>query len=73
MLSAEGLHMTKILYLISQHFLPNISHPNKQPRDQSLPVSQMHHQEKSPQTFAHLMNFSKNVSATFDNHTVLLS
>ena len=25
-----------------------------------------------PQTFAHLVNFSKNVSAMFDNHTILL-
>ena len=28
--------------------------------------------KKGPQTFAHLMNFSKNVSSMFDNHTVLL-
>ena len=28
--------------------------------------------KKSPQTFAHLANFSKNVSAMFDNHTILL-
>ena len=27
---------------------------------------------KNPQTFAHLVNFSKNLSATFDNHTILL-
>ena len=25
-----------------------------------------------PQTFAHLVNFSKNVSSMFDNHTILL-
>ena len=29
-------------------------------------------QEKSPQTFAHLVNFSKIVFATLDNHTILL-
>ena len=28
--------------------------------------------KKSPETFAHLVNFSINVSATFDNHTILL-
>ena len=28
--------------------------------------------KKSPQTFAHLVNFSKNVSAMFDNRTILL-
>ena len=28
--------------------------------------------KKSPQTFAHLVHFSKNVSAMFDNHTILL-
>ena len=28
--------------------------------------------KKSPQTFAHLVNFSKHVSAMFDNHTILL-
>ena len=27
--------------------------------------------KNSPQTFAHLVNFSKNVSAMFDNHTIL--
>ena len=32
-----------------------------------------HNQEKKcPQTFAHLVNFSNNVSAMFDNHTILL-
>ena len=31
-----------------------------------------HNQEKSPQTFAHLVNFSIGVSAVFDNHTILL-
>ena len=28
--------------------------------------------KKSPQTFAHPENFSKNVSMMFDNHTILL-
>ena len=28
--------------------------------------------KKSPQTFAHLVNFFKNVSVMFDNHTVNL-
>ena len=27
---------------------------------------------KNPQTFAHLANFSKNVSVTFDNHIILI-
>ena len=35
-------------------------------------ASRKHNQEKSPQTFANLVNFSKNVSATFNNHTILL-
>ena len=28
--------------------------------------------EKSPQPFAHLVNFSKHVSAMFDSHKILL-
>ena len=35
-------------------------------------ASEKHNQEKSPQTFAHLVNLSKQVSAMFDNHTILL-
>ena len=31
-----------------------------------------HNKEKIPQTFAHLVNFSKNVSAMFDNQTNLV-
>ena len=38
----------------------------------SQSASQKHNKEKkSPQTFAHLVNFSKNVSATFDNHVIM--
>ena len=38
----------------------------------SQSASEKHSQEKSPETFAHLVNFSKNVSAMFDNRTILL-
>ena len=38
----------------------------------SQSASEKHNQEKSPQTFAHLVNFSKNVSAIFYNRTILL-
>ena len=38
----------------------------------SQSASEKHNQEKSPQTFAHLANFSKNVSAMFNNHTIVL-
>ena len=34
----------------------------------SQSASEMHNQEKSPQTFTRLVNFSKNMSAMFDNH-----
>ena len=44
------------------------------PRDRSLaaqPISiRKHNQEKSPQTLAHLVNFSKNMSDMFDDHTI---
>ena len=48
------------------------------PWDQSLPAKsisipkQKQEEEKSPHTFAHLANFSKNVFAMFDNHMILL-
>ena len=38
----------------------------------SQSASEKHNREKSPQTFAHLVDFSTNVSAMFDNHTILL-
>ena len=47
-----------------------------EPRDRGLPPSQSasekHNQENRPQTFAHLVDSSKNVSTIFDNHTILL-
>ena len=46
------------------------------PCDTNLPaqpirIRKAHPRKKSPQTFAHLVNFSENVSAMFDNHTIL--
>ena len=38
----------------------------------SQSASEKHNREKSPQIFAHLVYFSTNVSAMFDNHTILL-
>ena len=38
----------------------------------SQSASEKHNQEKSPPVFAHLVNFSKNVSTMFDNHTISL-
>ena len=37
-----------------------------------LSQSEKHNQEKTPYTYAHLVNFSTNVSAMFDNHTMLM-
>ena len=37
----------------------------------SQSATEKHNQEKSPQTFAHFENFFTNVSAMFDNHTIL--
>ena len=34
--------------------------------------SQSASRKRSPQTFAHLVNFSENVSAMFDNHAIML-
>ena len=39
---------------------------------QPISIRKAQSRKKSPQTFAHLMNFSNNVSAMFDNHTILL-
>ena len=39
---------------------------------QPVSIQKAQSRKKSPQTFAHLMNFSKNASVKFDNHTILL-
>ena len=38
----------------------------------SQSASEKQSRKKSPWAFAHFVNFSKNVSVTFDNHTILL-
>ena len=38
----------------------------------SQSASEKHFKKKCPQTFVHLLNFQKNVSAMFDKHTILL-
>ena len=39
---------------------------------QQVITSQSASRKRSPQTFAHLVNFSENVSAMFDNHAIML-
>ena len=39
---------------------------------QPISIQKAQSRKKSPQTFAHLVNFSKNASVMFDNHTILL-
>ena len=39
---------------------------------QPISTQKAQSRKKNPQTFAHPVNFSKNLSAMFDNHTILL-
>ena len=56
---------------VFQHFQTETNHVMSLSA-QPISIRKAQSRKKSPQTFAHLVNFSRNVSAIFDNDTILI-